>query len=558
MNGYLRPVSATRQHTNLPAVDDLERLRTVASRLYGWDELRPAQIEAMTQVMAGRDTLLVAPTGSGKSAVYQVPAVLMDGPTVVVSPLLALQRDQAKALAEYGAPTAQVVNSTKSDGAISQSFQALQEGDAEFVFLSPEQLAKPDVVDELAATRPSLFVVDEAHCVSAWGHDFRPDYLRLREAVERLGHPTVLALTATAAPPVREDIVTRLGMRDPALVVTGFDRPNIWLEVSRHVTAEDQRRAVIERVLHEEPPGLVYTQTRRDTERYAAALREGGMEAYPYHAGLKAAERRAVHDVFLTSPRVVVVATSAFGMGIDKPDVRFVAHVGPADSLDSYYQQIGRAGRDGESAYALLFHRPEDLRLPRFFSSGTVDENLVATIGSVLQGRDRPARVAEVAREVDVSRARATRALNLLQQAGAVTATGGGLLWSPPTTVDEATSAVAEVGAQHRRIELTRVEMMRGYADTMGCRRQFLMGYFGADVPQPCGFCDTCAAGSAQEELPAGQTGFPVQSRVVHSEWGEGIVMREEGDRLTVLFDGAGYRTLSLRAVREKNLLTPA
>ncbi|HEX8629603.1 MAG TPA: RecQ family ATP-dependent DNA helicase, partial [Catenuloplanes sp.] len=392
------------------------------------------------------------------------------------------------------------------------------------------------------------------HCVSSWGHDFRPDYLRLGEAIERLGHPTVLALTATAAPPVREDIVTRLGMRGAAQVITGFDRPNIWLEVSRQVTAEDQRRALVERVLQEDPPGLVYTQTRRETVEYVDALRAGGLEAYAYHAGLKAAERRAVHDAFLASERVVVVATSAFGMGIDKPDVRFVVHAGPAESLDSYYQQIGRAGRDGETAYALLFYRPEDLRLPRFFSAGTIDEDLVARLAQTVHDQDRPIRVTDLAARLDVSRARVTRALNLVQQTGAVTATGRGLIWDGSTGVAEAVTAAADVAAQRRRVEQTRVEMMRGYADTLGCRRQFLLGYFGAEQPGPCGFCDTCAAGGAAE-VPAGETGFPVQSRVVHPEWGAGMVMREEDDRLTVLFDEEGYRTLSLRAVRDNDLL---
>ncbi len=400
------------------------RLRAVARKVFGWRDLRPGQLDAMRHLLGGGDALVVMPTGSGKSAVYQVPALLLDGPTVVVSPLIALQRDQVAGLAEADAGGAVAVNSAQSGG--EASLEAVRAGAAEFVFLSPEQLAKPETVERLRAARPSLIAVDEAHCVSAWGHDFRPDYLRLGQVIERLGHPPVVALTATAAPAVREEIIAALGLRNVRQIVRGFDRPNIDLEVRRFVTQDDLRRALVEDAASRSGLGLVYVATRRAAEEYATALREAGRRAEPYHAGMKAAERHRIHEMFRDDELDVVVATSAFGMGIDKPDVRFVLHAAPPESPDSYYQEIGRAGRDGEPAAAVLFYRSEDLGLRRFFAGGRADEELLLRVATLVHEHGGTVPAGELRTLLGVGATRLTRLVNLLERANAIEVTGEG------------------------------------------------------------------------------------------------------------------------------------
>ncbi|MGY1858478.1 RecQ family ATP-dependent DNA helicase [Modestobacter sp. SYSU DS0290] len=542
--------------------DTREALQQVAADSFGWPELHPEQLEAMEQVMAGRDVLAVLPTGAGKSAIYQVPALLLDGPTLVVSPLLALQRDQMGGIEESRAPEAVAVNSAQRAGDTRHAWDAVREGEAEYLFLSPEQLAKDDVLDELAGLGISFFVVDEAHCVSAWGHDFRPDYLRLGTAIERLGHPPVLALTATAALPVRQDILARLGLRDAVEVVAGFDRPNLRLAVERESDDQRKRSAVVVRVsgLMSDPAtrgGLVYVASRKDAEYYADELAQLGHRVAAYHAGMKAADRTRVHEQFLGGEVDVVVATSAFGMGIDKPDVRFVVHASAPESLDSYYQQIGRAGRDGEPAEVYLFHRPEDLHLQTFLTASRAPEEVLAEVAESLEEHDEPVRTAELASDVDAPAAKRTRAVNLLEQAGAVGTTEDGRLeyLDPDVGPHEAVQEAVEVSETHQRLIRSRIEMVRGYAETTGCRRQFLLGYFGEQLPHPCGNCDTCEAGTAQEHA-IGDAPFPVNSAVRHPEWGHGVVMSVEPDRLTVLFDQEGYKTLAAAAVESNHLLT--
>ncbi|MEU6743428.1 RecQ family ATP-dependent DNA helicase [Streptosporangium sandarakinum] len=532
------------------------RLRETAREAFGWDDLRPGQPEAMCHLMDGGDTLVVMPTGAGKSAVYQIPALLIDGPTVVVSPLIALQRDQVAGLREADAGGAVAVNSAQSDG--EASFEAIRKGTAEFLFLSPEQLAKHETIERLRAARPSLIAIDEAHCVSAWGHDFRPDYLGLGRVIEALGHPPVAALTATATPSVQEEIVQALGLRDVHRIVRGFDRPNIDLEVRRFVTAEDLRRALVEDAASREGVGLIYVATRRATEEYAAELRERGRRVEPYHAGMKAAERQRVHELFRDGEVDVVVATSAFGMGIDKPDVRYVLHAAPPESPDSYYQEIGRAGRDGGPASAVLFYRPEDLGLRRFFAGGRADEELLLRAATLLGEHGGAVPAGELRAVLDVGPTRLTRVVNLLEKVGAVEVTTEGDVRAVPGGPDpkEATARAVEIDDTRRRIDESRIDMMRGYAETTGCRRRFLLEYFGEPYERACGACDTCREGAPAGPGPSDS--FAMHAKVHHSSWGDGMVMSRESDRITVLFDEVGYKTLLLEAVEREGLLTAA
>ena len=527
---------------------DIAAIKRTAKTRFGWSKLRDGQLEAMQAAVSGRDTLVVMPTGAGKSACYQVPALIIDGPTVVVSPLIALQRDQVVDLLDHGAFAA---NSAQRAADLAEGWADLAAGDVEFVFLSPEQLAKPDVRERLQKISPSLFVVDEAHCVAAWGHDFRPDYLRLGDVIEQLGHPAVIALTATAAPPVREEIVRRLGLREPVEVIRGFDRPNLFLEVVHARSDEHKRESVVLRAAAEVKPGIVYAATRKDAESYAAALSELGLRAASYHAGMRASARDKVHQRFLDDQLDIVVATTAFGMGIDKPNVRFVIHADVPESLDAYYQEIGRAGRDGEPAATVLFYRNEDLGLRKFFSSSSADPVVLQRVAKLVEMHGAPVEAPALRAEARLSATRLTTAVNLLEDAGALTVDEAGritLADGAPSPAEAAEEALRRAEAREA-VDRSRVELVRGYAETVGCRRQFLLGYFGEEFDPPCGACDQCASGAVDDADADADLPWRANDRVTHESWGDGVVMRCEPDRVTVLFDTVGYKTMRLDAV---------
>jgi ATP-dependent DNA helicase RecQ len=537
-----------------PRASPRPQIEKLARETFGWKELRPGQLEAIQSVTRKRDTLVIMTTGSGKSAIYQLAGCLVEGATLVISPLISLQRDQIDGIDHELPGEAAALDASVSERRRDERLEELGE-ELEFLFMAPEQLAREETVQRLVQGDVSLLVVDEAHCISEWGHDFRPDYLRLGALVEELNHPTVLALTATASPPVRHEIVERLSMREPEIIVRGFDRPNIRLAVDSFRDERHKREALLKQARSRGGPGIVYVATRKVAGELAGELQERGMSALAYHAGLTRRERDEAQEAFMSDEIDVVVATTAFGMGVDKPNVRFVFHHDPSDSVDSYYQEIGRGGRDDDPAEATLFYRTENLGARRFFAGGGVDGETVQLVAERVGRTSRAIDPAALREELQVGESKLVTALVRLEDAGAVEIRPDGKVRSLGVEPDEVERAME--GAEERRaFDRSRLEMMRGYAEHEHCRRAFILSYFGEPYDRACGNCDNCEAGRGFP--PAASEPFPVGSRLDHEQWGEGVVQRYDGDQIVLLFDSVGYRTLSVALVAERDLLSRA
>ncbi|HST20114.1 MAG TPA: RecQ family ATP-dependent DNA helicase [Blastocatellia bacterium] len=344
--------------------------REALQQHFGFTDFREGQAEVIESVLAGRDTVVVMPTGGGKSLCYQLPALMLDGVTLVVSPLIALMKDQVDQLAARNIAST-FINSSISYGETNKRLSKVRMGEYKLVYVAPERFRSQTFMDSIAETGVRLFAVDEAHCISHWGHDFRPDYLRLKEAAHRLGRPQIIALTATATPQVRADISEQLGITDPHVSVAGFDRPNLALRVL-HTATEKEKLDVLKQLIRDSTgSGIIYAATRKSVEQISAKLKLAGLSVELYHGGMDEGERSRAQDVFMGGKAQAIVATNAFGMGIDKSDIRFVAHFHLPGSIEAYYQEVGRAGRDGLPADCVMLFNYADTRTQQFFIEGS-------------------------------------------------------------------------------------------------------------------------------------------------------------------------------------------
>jgi len=468
---------------------------------FQYPRFRPGQAEAIEHLLAGRDTLVVMPTGSGKSIIYQLAALSLPGTALIVSPLVALMKDQIDGLTRRKI-AATFINSSVDAPEQRRRLAAMAAGQYKMVLVAPERFRSPAFQQVLAQTKISLFAVDEAHCLSQWGHDFRPDYLYLAEARRQLNPPVTVALTATATPRVQEDIINLLGLPQAERIITGFNRHNLALRVFNTRNPEAKQRRLDDFLGQSQGAGIIYAGTRRDTEELTQHLRHDlGLEVDYYHGALDAAARTKTQEAFLSGDLPLIVATNAFGMGIDRPDVRFVVHYSMPGSLEAYYQEAGRAGRDGLPAQALMLYSPRDTSLHQFFIENDAPSTYeLRALHKFIKNTSNDLGWAEIEAATKLQQTKARVGLEQLEGIGALQraeAPYGRLrLTAKPLNERDLVTVEKEVMTR-RKHKYDLLSRMVDYSETSACRRVVLLKHFGDPERQeiaPADCCDNCAA----------------------------------------------------------------
>jgi ATP-dependent DNA helicase RecQ len=493
-------------------------------RLFGFPAFRPGQERVVRAAVAGRDTLALMPTGSGKSLTYQLAAMLRPAPTLVLSPLIALMKDQVDKLPPEVAAVSTFVNSSLPPEETAARIAGLAEGRYRLLYAAPERLRQYEFVEALRSAGVGFVVVDEVHCVSMWGHDFRPDYLFIRRALDSLDAPPVLGMTATASPATEREIAAALG-RDFDVVRTTVVRPNLRYDVERVETEEERLRSLLVRLRRlDGASAIVYARSRRSCERLARLLRQHGFRAVHYHAGLESEERTATQEAFLGGSSQVVAATTAFGMGIDKPDIRLVLLYNLPDALETYVQMVGRAGRDGEPSDTVLFAgRADERSLERFALGDVPSRGELAAVLRIV--RERPVVEPEELSQTIGDRSDPRVLVGMLEQAGLAQRgfdQGRAMHVQAPPPPPDAGERIDGLLRRSAAAARDRAHRLIGFAGTSRCRHAQVAEHFGETVDGSCGMCDVCAPRASSPPAPAGTVERPAPP--LPADVGEAIV----------------------------------